>query len=114
MVRELDRGVQGDGCCANILLTEGHPLDGVIGAKECESRVGEEKDELDVDDEDKGTRRFLREKDCSAWEKWVGRGRDTLHTGVSTATDIVGNFFSSLLGQSQLQRLNYSDIKGVA
>lgn len=114
MVRELDRGVQGDGCCANILLTEGHPLDGVSGAKECESRVGEEKDELDVDDEDKGTRRFLREKDCSAWEKWVGRGRDTLHTGVSTATDIVGNFFSSLLGQSQLQQLNYSDIKGVA
>lgn len=42
-----------------------------------------------MDDEEKGRRRFLREKDCSALEKWVGRGRDTLDTVVSTATDIV-------------------------
>lgn len=64
--REQDRGVQGDGCWGNILLRGGHPLDGGSGGTECESRAGEEYDELDVDDDEKGSRRFFREKDCSA------------------------------------------------
>lgn len=64
--REKDRGVQGDGCWENILLSEGHPLDGGCGGKESESLAGEEHVGLDVDDVEVGTRRFLREKDCSA------------------------------------------------
>lgn len=89
VLREPDRGVQGDGCWGNILLRGGHPLEGGSGGRECESLAGEEYDELEIDDEEKGRRRFLREKDRSAWEKWVGRGRDTLDTVVSTATDIM-------------------------
>lgn len=65
-MREQDSGVQGDGCWRNILLSGGHPLDGGCGGRECESREGEAKEELDVDDEEKGTWRFFREKDCSA------------------------------------------------
>lgn len=42
-----------------------------------------------MDDREKGACRFLREKDCSAWEKWVGRGRDALDTVVFTTTGIV-------------------------
>lgn len=71
-------------------------MDGGSGGRECESRAGEEQDELDVEDEEKGRRRFLREKDCSACEKWVGRGRGTLDTVVSTATDIVQEPFQLL------------------
>ena len=72
-------------------------MDGGSGGRECERWAGEEKDELDVDDEENGgRRRFLREKDCSAWEKWVGRGRGTLDTVVSTATDIVSGLFQFL------------------
>jgi len=67
-------------------------LDGGSGGRECESRAGEEQEEFDTDDEENGSRRFLREKDCSAWEKWVGRGRGPLGTVVSTATDIVLRF----------------------
>lgn len=65
-MRELERGVQGDSCGANTLLRGGHPLDGVRGGRECESRAGEGKDVVDVEDEEKGKCRFLREKDCSA------------------------------------------------
>lgn len=64
-------------------------MEGGSGGRECECRAGEEHDECDVEDEESGIRRFLREKDCSAWEKWVGRGRDILDTAASTATDIV-------------------------
>ncbi len=99
LLREQDRGVHGDLCWGNILLKGGHPFDGGNGGRECDTRVGEEWDELDVDDEDKGRRRFFREKDCSAWEKWVGRGRATLDTVVSTATDIVERLFSSFRGR---------------
>lgn len=38
--------------------------------------------------------RFLREKDCSAWEKWTGMGRDILDSVVSTVTGIVWSFTS--------------------
>lgn len=51
---------------------------------------------MDVDDEEKGRRRFLREKDRSAWAKWVGRGSGTLDTVVSTATDIAQGLFQVL------------------
>lgn len=68
-------------------------MDGGCGGRECDSRVGDEMEEFEVDDEEKGTRRFLREKDCSAWEKWVGTGSGSLDTEVSTATGIVPFFF---------------------
>lgn len=100
MVRDQDRGVQGDGRWEKTLLMEGHPLEGGCGGKECEARAGEEKDGQDVDEEDTGTRRFFREKDCSAWEKCVGRGsgrRDAL------VTDIVWRLVQFLCGQTDRQ-----------
>lgn len=96
-LRERDRGVQGDRCWGNIRLSGGPPLDGGSGGRECDSRAGEEKDASDVEEEEKGRRRFLREKDCSAWEKWVGRGSGTLDTVVSTVTDMVPDPFIHLL-----------------
>lgn len=106
--REQDSGVQGERCCGNSRLTDAHPLDGVRGASERESREGEEKDESDGDNEDPQPLRFLMEKHCSAWLKWAGRGRATLGTVVSTAKDIV---HSSLARERQLQRENYSTFK---
>lgn len=84
LTREKDRGFQWEASWGNILLSEGHPLDGGCGGKESESLAGEEHVELDVDDVEIGARRFLREKDCSAWEKWIGTGRGLLDTVVST------------------------------
>lgn len=97
-MRDQDRGVQGDGRWEKILLREGHPLDGGCGGRECETRAGEEKDGQDVDDEDTGTRRFLREKDCSAWEKWVGRGSGRRDAVV---TDIVWGLVQLLYGETE-------------
>lgn len=110
LVREQDRGVQGEGCWGNNLHTDGHPLDGFSGAREC--REGEEKDESDADDEDTRTRRFLMEKHCSAWEKWAGRGGATLAVVVSTATDIVSHFFSApQWGRASCNDKNHSTFK---
>lgn len=66
-MREPDRGVQGERWYGKILFADGQPLPfGVSGARECESREGDEQEESDVDDEVRQTRRFLMEKHCSA------------------------------------------------
>lgn len=103
--REKDRGVQGDGCWGNILLSGGHPLDGGCGGKESESLAGEENVELDVDDVDTGTHRFLREKGCSAWEKWIGTGRGILDAMVSTITGMIRAFTSLLKTEPHNKKL---------
>lgn len=90
-MRERERGVQGDGGrvrWGNTLLTRGHPLDGGRGGREYEEWAGGERDKVDVEEEEKGRRRLLSEKDCSAWVKWAGRGRGVVATGASTATDM--------------------------
>lgn len=99
LVRELDRGVQGERCCGRNLLTEWQPLGRVSGARECESREGEETDKSDVGDVDRQARRFLMEKHCSAWEKWAGRGRATLDMVLSIATGILHHVFKLLSGE---------------
>lgn len=85
-MREWERGDQGDGGrWGKTRLRGGQPLDGGRGGSECEIWAGGERDEAD---EEKGRRRFLREKDCSALEKWVGRGRGVVATLVSKYTDM--------------------------
>lgn len=48
-----------------------------------------EGEEEEGEEEEKARRLFLREKDCSAWAKCIGRGSGVLDSVVSMVTDIM-------------------------
>lgn len=64
-------------------------MEGGRGGREWDRRAGGERDDVEVEDEENGSRRFLREKDCSAWEKWAGSGRGVVAILVSVNTDMM-------------------------
>ena len=89
-VRERERGDQRDGRGVNTLLTDPQqPLAEGSGRRVRERQTGEEWGEEDMEVEEKGRRLFFREKDCSAWAKWTGRGRGVVDKVVSMVTDII-------------------------
>lgn len=99
-ISERDRGVHGVGQWWNTRLSGGHPLDGGRGGKEWDNGCGGDREE---DKEEKGGLRFFIEKDCWAWEKWVGRGRGVLTTDVWWGADI-GNAQSNVAGSINFQK----------